>query len=73
MYGKVAVEDLLFLAGAVLLRGQGGGMLFQKSCMLSPVILKCELPGLVNMEFPGFSDSRIFIFILIVLLIYFLN
>lgn len=73
MYWKVAVEDLLFLAGAVLLGGQGGGMQFQKSYMLSPVILKCVLPGLVNMELPGFSDSRIFIFILIILLIYFLN
>lgn len=64
MYGKVAVEDF-FLAGAVRLGQQGGGMLFQKSYMLSPVILKCELPGLLYMELPGFSDSRIFLFILL--------
>lgn len=71
MYGSV--ENLLFLAGAVLLGRQGGSMLFQKSCMLSTVILKCELPGLLNMELLDFSDSRIFQFILLILFLFKIN
>lgn len=38
-------------------------MLFQSSQVLNQVIQKYDLPGLLNMESSGFSDSRIFLFI----------